>query len=1119
MSFYFFLITHSDVNQLIHDRKQQKILGDRFKHAEIELAEGTAFELMAQALLIEPDTKAEWENISRELWESVKRDAVNFIIKRDASIKPDDLRKLLPMHPYAACLLKTLAPQVSSNQRTMFQFLCAEDDNNNNFKHFIDTHGFEYGGDNFLTADFLWDYFFRDDNPDLNETFREALGHYNNFCGSCQNENQLRVLKTTLILFALQQKNVGGRGGATSLLRSTRKNICVCFAGTPLENEVLPTLNYFADRGIVSALEESDDVHYIMANTQVDAERMEKILEQMRREKTFDAIIGDNTYDVAKSFKPTDFLKYRLDVRIISPTKFLQSTHANFHAEDNRIMAFYIFAADEDEQGKVAQTIQKIFELFPERCIAADFSGTPFTRQRYEKFIRNKAREFYFKDVPNQAGQVKLAKKSAADLVDEWARQFAVATVRVWSSAVDSSQVSGASNFLKLLRELNEKFFGGGLETLSINDKLFSSTGLTENVAKLALNGERIKGNMSWLNALGDPFRELVTRSGKNYWTTCPTHTLSKMKTVVENVVEHGFAQKNEVAFVDIWHALKKSPVGLLKCPGSIFLLTLLLKDFADKNFYVRDCNNNTGLLTGERLGNLVVNTVKELPTVRDRVLVKQTPEHVKFCRVTADIFGLPADKINSVDDAAKNLKIRLAHGRYPLWALKSFVEEKFNAPFKPQLLSLLNLFGEFVNPQGGRDVTKIADEIFSLYNQSFAVVDELKAVVREENFKAGMTMFIANHKPALKKIVGRLKLTDAEYLSRLNEKLSADSAYLWRLDDVTRQIDKLFDELRLIEAINSVLSEPTKNLSEAGRALGDKLNRIKVPRVVVEHFFPSLKDVLQVFVDIRNNNVKDFVSATEQISTSAEQFNDFFANQSQIFFKASTQFVDGTIDSRTADKLCRDTPAGNFFKARDEFVLLMKSRLAKFRHDEKSEELFAAWREVTDTNSPADWSNQNAMPILCAFSDCRDEAQLYFSALNGTARLPNESSLDAALTFIRGEKISRLADKNFCTREFVKYFCGENYSVVFDADSLREILRRRAGNNAYGWFSRKEVCDAAIKARAAEIYSQKFLPTVRKKIRELSAEDAQNYLAELIEKDALLGIRVYEKSVRRRDD
>ncbi|MBQ3444008.1 MAG: hypothetical protein IJG33_12280, partial [Selenomonadaceae bacterium] len=61
------------------------------------------------------------------------------------------------------------------------------------------------------------DYFFQEDNPDLDKTFLDAMGHYNNFSPTCKNDNQRLVLKSTLILFALQQKNLGGRGGATSL--------------------------------------------------------------------------------------------------------------------------------------------------------------------------------------------------------------------------------------------------------------------------------------------------------------------------------------------------------------------------------------------------------------------------------------------------------------------------------------------------------------------------------------------------------------------------------------------------------------------------------------------------------------------------------------------------------------------------------------------------------------------------------------------------------------------------------------------------------------------------------------------------------------------------------------
>ena len=1094
LSFYFFLITHSDAKQLIKDSTQQKIIEARFKMTNIELAESTAFQLMAQALMIDSDLKNEWEKISLELWESVQRDAANFIIKHDESIKLDDMKKLLPIHPYAAYLLKFIAQSISSNQRTMFQFLCAAGDGT--FKNFIDSHGFEYGGDNFLTTDSLWDYFFQEDNPDLDKTFMDAIGHYNNFAPACKNDNQRRVLKTTLILFALQQKNLGGRGGATSLLRSTRKNICACFAGTPLENEVIPTLNYFTDRGIVSALEEGNDTNYILSTTQIDPDRMENILELVRREKSFDAVIKDDSYGVSKKFKPTDYLKYRLDVQIISPTKFLQ-TSTSIQLDDNQILAFYIFVADEDEQGKVNQAIQRIREKFPERCIIADFSGTPFTKQRYEKFIQNKARELYFKDVPNQAGQVKLAKKSAADLVEEWVSQLAVTTVRVWSSAEESAQISGEGNFFKLLRELNKKFFGG-----------------TENVAKYALSGERIKGSSSWLNLLGDPFRELVIRGGDKYWLATPSHTISKMKLLVENVVENGLAQQNEIAFSDIWDALKRPPVGLLKCPGSIFLFALLMKDHADKNFYVRDVNNNTHILTGERLCNYIVNTVKELPGAQDKFIVKQTQEHREFCRITSDIFNLPRERVNSVDDAAKNIKVRLTQSHYPLWSLNYFVEENyFDAPHKETYLRFLELLEELINPHTGRDVTKVADDIFFIYDKKPVVIEDLKDIVREENFKTGMTGYIAQYKPELIKISGRLNLLKGEYLSRLNEKLSADAAYLWKIDDVNRQIDNLLEELRLIEAINSVLSTPQKKLAEAYRALGEKLNKIRIPRAAVEEFQPNLKPLLQIFAALRNNTEKNFAQATEQINRSAQMFTDFFENQFEFFTKALTEYVDGAIDSKLVEKLFNDAPTGIFFKTRDDFILQMNSRLQKFRQDENTGKFFGAWHEVTGTTSPAGWSNQNEIPILCMFQDCLDEAQSCFSALNQKSQLANETELDAAIKFIRSDKLSRLADEDFCNRAFVNYFCGENYSVVVTAEDLRRILRQYGGGNVYSWFAKKKICEPQIKAFAEKNYREKFLSAVREKIRELSAEEAQKYLEELIVRDTLLGIRVLKNS------
>ena len=1112
LNFYFFLITHSDANQLITDSVQRKIIESRFKTATITLAEGTAFQLMAQSLIIEPELKNEWSQISNELWENVRRKAAKFLAEHDRSVKLDDVKKLLPIHPYAAYLLKSIAQSISSNQRTMFQFLCA--DNETAFPNFIANHEFKAEGDNFLTTDFLWDYFFQEDNPDLDKTFQEAMSYYNNFAGFCKNEIHHRILKTTLILFALQQKSIGRRGGASALLRSTLKNICANFSGTPLEQDVNSTMDYFARRGILSPLEESDDVYYIMATAQVDSERMSKITEQVQKEQSFDKIINDENYGPVQKFTPTNFLQYRLNIQMSSPTKFLQSANSEISSATNQIMTFYIFAVDETEQGKVNQTIKKIRSRFPDRCLIADFSATPFTRQRYDKFILNKARERYFKDIPNQTAQVKLAKKSAAELVAEWIRQLTVANVRVWYSAQESVQVSGYENFFRTLGELNGKFFGSGPEEISENDKIFSPTGLTDKVALCALDLSRVKGPFTWLRTFSDEFNKLTTQNEERYWINNPSNPISKMKSIVENIIRNNLMQKKEISLCELWDELKNPPVGLMKSAASIFLLTLLLRDYADKNFYIRDLNNNTGLLTGLELVNLVVITVKELPQAKEKFLIEQTPMQQKFCWISAEIFKIAEEKATSIDDTIKNVRIRLAQNRYPLWLLNYFVEQNLSQDSrKNSCLQFLYLFNEIVRPQNNHQLTKFADEIFLIYDKNHGIVDKIKSVVQKENLHAGVLIYTEQYKPEIKQICMRLDITETDYLSMLTEEFSADAAYLWTIEAVNKQIDNLFNELRLIEVINPLLPANQKNLYDVRQALSERLNRIRIPYNIIEEYYPVLKDILQALVAIHNNIEKNFARAAERIEKSKKIFTDFFDHQLSAFYEALTIYVDGNIDREISDRFFREMPTGTFFQSRDEFLSLIRLKLKKIRQSEKIGKIFDAWHKLTGTASPADWSNKNEIPILCLFMDCLDEAQLYFPVLNKHLQLPNETKLDDALKFISSEKISRLKNKTFCEKNFISYFCGEDFSQVIDVTSLRGLLRRHAGNDVYSWFTKKKIYDAQIKTFTTSIYLQNLLPSVQKKIRSLTAKQAQNYLEDLVDKDPLFGIRILKDS------
>ena len=74
--FYFFLITHSDVNQLIADQNARKIMQARFVSNQLRLGENTAFTLLGQALRHVTDLQQEWDGVVDTLWASVKRDSV-----------------------------------------------------------------------------------------------------------------------------------------------------------------------------------------------------------------------------------------------------------------------------------------------------------------------------------------------------------------------------------------------------------------------------------------------------------------------------------------------------------------------------------------------------------------------------------------------------------------------------------------------------------------------------------------------------------------------------------------------------------------------------------------------------------------------------------------------------------------------------------------------------------------------------------------------------------------------------------------------------------------------------------------------------------------------------------
>ena len=1114
INFYFFLITHSAVGQLIQDQQARKIIEARFKMARIELEESTAFKLLGQALRHESDLSTEWGKIVDELWGGVKRGCVDIIKSKDISITDSDFKELLPLHPYAAYLLKIIAKDISSNQRTIFQFLSGDysDDNRVNFKSFIEHNVYEFGKWNYLTADYLWDYFFTTNNVDLDSTFTSVISHYNNFESLCQSDNQRKILKVTLLLSALQSKNgAESRSGATSLMRPTLVNIKACFAGTPLESSVEQELNYFTTKGIVGKIEDSREVLFVMTSAAIDTERMKIIVEETKRTISFEKLVAERSYKISEQFEPNDFLKYRLKIEIATPANARQVAESLVNCDTNIIPTIFLYAKNEADQGKIKDSIKQIYDRIS-NGVVVDFSSTPFTDVSYQKFIESKARERYFSSQSNQKSQSDLAKKFSQDIISEWIKKLAATTLGVYISTDRREAVTGGANLRKKLREINAERFSCGLETISQNDKLFAETGFKETVAQMAMKKISVPANYSYVRFISGKLEADGIWNTPKYHEVKPAHAVSKMKLAVNTVVEKGFENSRMVSVSDIWRELKKPPFGLLPNTGSVFLLGFLLAEYADSSYYKKDTNSNTVSLNYTDLCDLIFAVVKGLPKAEGQYIVKQTKEHAIFCQKTGEIFKIAKEKRNSVDDIAKNINIYLTNNNYPMWSLKYYIEEEMNDHImKDALVDLTEMFCEFVSPESkvGRERTKVAEDVYKIYVDYTGIDDVYCEILNAQNMKLGMEYYIAQYKPELTQTVSALRIESKEYLAMLNEKLSADSSYLWQIGDTNHQIDNLYIDLRLIYVVNRLLTTKQKSYKEVKNALIEKLNNVKIPLPILNELKPNLKLILEQLFAIKEGQIYNKEDTVRIIDAFADELNEFFNNQFEAFSLALSGHVDSQILTDEIDHLYNNTESGTIFKTVDQFTIYMKRELDKFRKNKKISKMFEAWKNATNSQSPYEWSKRNGVPILCLFRDNLKLAQSVFATLNNESMFSSESETDKAISFINSKALAILKDKEKCDEAFIEYFCGEYSYVVENADGLRDRIRTLTSKSVYEWFFDRDSLKKDIIKYAKEVYELKYRSQVKDKVGKLTAEEAQKLLDKLIESDPLLGINI----------
>lgn len=1116
INFYPFLITHSG-SQIIADQNAKKTIEARIKIQPIDLAETTAFKLMGQVIKRDPDLKSEWEKIENELWAQIERVTENTIVDKSKDTNANEFINLLPIHPYAAFLLKIISKEISSNQRTMFQFLSDDyiegDIEKHNFRWFIDHHTKDMDCWSYLTADYLWDYFFIDDNVDLSETYKAAIAQYDNYASLFDyDESKLRVLKVSLLLSAFQQKNVSGRvQGQSSLLKATLSNISLAFVGTKIHSMISNIMATFVAKGIFSTIQDDNDILYVPPKHSIDQERFDKIHEKNKKQISFEKILSDPNCNIGEQFLPSDFLKYRYVIYHVSVHNFKDYLDVAISLPANQIPAFYLYAANEADQAKIQKTIDKMSSVLKRNFFVVDFSSTPLSDTAYEKYLYSKTEENYYGFDSNHG---KIAYQNATKIIRDWKVKLNVTILSIYPRKNDQpNQVQGGANLRKKLKEFNATCFGSGLEEITINDKIFSPKGFKETVAQMAMGDIPIVSNYSYLKSISNKLEMDNVWNNSEFITVLPNHPVSKMKKRINEVVETSFEKGSMVRITDIWNALQQPPFGLMCCTGSTFLLGFLMKEFGDGSYYKYDGISTISLnYTG--LSDLIFSVIKGNVKAKNQFIVKQKPEHIEFCNITGNVFKIAKDKRNSIQDIVKNINIFLKDNEYPLWSLESYISfELENNALQEQLLKAIRLYRELISNRfvAGRDATIVAEDLYRLYKENAGLDTCLEDIVYVENMKTGMSYYIASYKSDLIKVIRRLDVHEHELLAALNKKLSDDASYLWDIGDTNQQIDNLYDDYRLLDIVNGILTEKKNTYVEIIKSVKKKLSLIRVPRLLLVECRVELKDIISGLYSIKNNDLKNKKLIIEQIEKGTDNFNTFFAHQFKVFETVVQQSIDSiTPDEITFlfDSIDRDT----IDNSPEEFIIKLNTDLDKYRKNKKINELMVLWKKRTGTDSPNDWSRVNGICILCLFDNNYITAKNAFEYINRTQIVHNESDIDDAIAFVNSPDLDILSNLDLCAKMMIENFCGECSYIVDNVDEFKHNLSEELGPDAYSWVFNKNGIKNCIDSFVREKYESTYKVKVIEKIRLLSPEDVQQFLIELIEDKPLVGINILRK-------
>lgn len=1112
--FYFIIVTHFSESLFPQDNPAARVMMDRFNLHAISLPDYTAFKLLGHALKVRDGMEREWGEFRDDLNDRLEN-ARRGVSKMVPALEQNDFKNILPIHPFAALILKNVASIFDSNQRSMFDFIAVDQEDTRAFQWFIHQYGPEDAA--ILGVDHLWNYFYDSGKgnaglgqQNLRGQAREILGAYPQLEAKIKKDGsdshtldlKLRVLKTVVILQALRAVSP-----QINFFHATKDILDIAFNGiSELENgQGLTVLDALISDKILFL---DNDIYQIPMGHAVDQVEILKNVDIVRNTITTTSLISAfNPWEVLPANKA---LETRLEIRKASAPDFSKTLNSLIAQENTgwKIKTVLLFARTGLEAVQLAEQLKKACaDPRASNIYFIDASGTNMSEDQFDELVLARGRQRYFSG-KNEA-QARIEAQVAERVLQAWRANIANGKFVLYSAKFPEGYICHTGDDLvNRLKAVVTRQFPACCDFFDgVVDPHFRGPNLNAIKAGLGLNVSQPQISKQQADRL------LSKVHVDNYWTVVPDHPLSLLKNELDKMARRAFAadgpgQLGIKKIVDTF--LEK---GFMPTVLSSYLTGFLLRDYAGPQYRYSD--GNTGdVMTPERLAEMIRDYYQKLGSpalnYREQYIEVLTKEQRAFVDLCQKIFNLQGNE--SLENIALNIADIVKNWGYPLWVLKEL-------PEAVSLEDYVTDFAALLNPQanGASGHGQVASSIGKMILKSPEAEAGLKDLFKQENLEKGMRQWLGIWEGGeLCALAEEIHVEDL--LRDVRACFGADGAWLWDKATGEEAIKSLLQGYRLAaQSIRQGFLTHAASKNQCLEGWRQKVMLLHIPAEVLQDRYPDQKQLLNIFKDLAKNGLlvpSKENKLYEAIINNTGRLQEIFANSRDNFKTIYAPLLNGMADD-DKNSLYNKLPGSSFFEDRDIFEKELKTRAEELASKLKRNELVKIWQENTGEITPMNLSKLLRTPLKIMLGDIFAEGE-FKAAVNACEAINNpnsqENEIVNAIAFWQAhmDSFAKLVDQEQADKSFTEKIIGNYKTLLGDAQKVRNALANRYGNDAWSWLDNPGWMQV-VKEVAEQEYKNNAKERLARKIAMLTPEDAKKLLQDMAENDFEVALKILE--------